>query len=104
MTHKIVSTNITFPAQIPSLSLDLKNLISKLLIKDPKFRLGYYKDAQDIKAHSWFKNTSFEDILAQKQPPPPKMDMCDSPNSSLKYQKVLKNFDKWIIGTDSRYE
>uniref|UniRef100_A0A0N4ZS67 Protein kinase domain-containing protein n=1 Tax=Parastrongyloides trichosuri TaxID=131310 RepID=A0A0N4ZS67_PARTI len=60
---------MVFPPKI--FSANAKNIISKLLIKNPKERLGCGKnDAKDIKNHPWFSTYDW-DLLLQKGIPPP---------------------------------
>lgn len=62
------------------LSDNAKDLLSKLLIKDPNKRLGGGEsDAEDIKKHPWFANISWEDIYNKTQKPPytPQLDSPD---------------------------
>lgn len=43
------------PLRIPKcLSVEAKDIIIKLLIRDPKKRLGCKEDAKEIKNHPWF--------------------------------------------------
>ena len=46
-----------------TISDDCKDLIRKLLTKNPNDRLGHENDAMDIKAHPWFKNFDWENLL-----------------------------------------
>ena len=52
----------------------LKDLIGKLLEKNPKDRLGYH-GTKEIKGHPWFKTIQWENILNKKLTAPfiPKM-------------------------------
>jgi serine/threonine protein kinase len=52
---------------------DFKKLIKRLLVKDPKKRLGYSETsdgASMIKAQKFFKNVDFDAILKKKMPAP----------------------------------
>jgi len=42
-----------------TVSDDAKDLITKLLSKDRKFRLGQKKDADEVLAHPFFKDINF---------------------------------------------
>ena len=44
------------------MSSECKDLIIKLLIKNPKQRLGS-KNSQEIQFHPWFKDINFEEIF-----------------------------------------
>jgi len=52
-----------------SFSEDLKDLLTKLLTKYPKKRLGY-KGAEEVKKHPFFKNIDWEALLNKEIPPP----------------------------------
>lgn len=53
------------------LSDSAKDLLTKLLTKDPEERLGSGEnDSQDIKNHPWFAAISWEDIYNKTQKPP----------------------------------
>ena len=48
---------------------EAKDLLAKLLVKDPKLRLGGKEgDAEDIKKHPWF--TNWDDIASKTSKPP----------------------------------
>ncbi|CAK64069.1 unnamed protein product (macronuclear) [Paramecium tetraurelia] len=61
------------PLRIPkSLSQEAKDIIIKLLIRDPKKRLGCKEDAKEIKNHPWFNDIDWQDCYNKKlQPPKP---------------------------------
>ncbi len=53
------------------LSADAKNLLIALLNRNPLKRLGAGKiDADEIKAHPWFKDINWEDAINKKLKPP----------------------------------
>jgi len=62
----------TAPLKLPMfLSADLKNLLIALLNRNPQKRLGAGKiDADEIKAHPWFKGMNWDDVLKRKLKPP----------------------------------
>lgn len=41
-----------------------------MLCRDPQKRLGYLKDAEDIKSHIWFKGINWKDVYERKLSPP----------------------------------
>ena len=47
-----------------------KDLISKLLTKDPAKRLGANDGFYDIKYHEWFKDINFSEIARQQMKAP----------------------------------
>lgn len=61
-----------------SYSNELKDLVDKLLTKDPSERIG---SAEEILAHPWFKNIDIEKLKEKKLKPP--FDL------SFKYQEDL---------------
>ncbi|CAN0248820.1 RAC-alpha serine/threonine-protein kinase-like [Petromyzon marinus] len=64
----ILMEDIRFPR---TLSNDAKALLSGLLLKDPKKRLGGGPDdAKEIMRHSFFAGTNWQDVYERKLPPP----------------------------------
>ncbi|KAJ3072055.1 Serine/threonine kinase [Podochytrium sp. JEL0797] len=50
---------------------DAVDLIQRLLCKTPEKRLGAgVSDAEEIKAHRWFRDVNWQDVLDRKNPPP----------------------------------
>ncbi|CAI2369649.1 unnamed protein product [Moneuplotes crassus] len=75
--HNIQNGELDLP---DTLSDEAKDLLSKLLTKDPDKRLGSgVNDAQDVKSHPWFANISWDDIYNKGQKPPytPQLDSED---------------------------
>lgn len=62
------TTDITWPDE--DMSDEAKDLIDKLLILDPEKR----PTPAEIKAHPFFSNIDWEQLLAQKMPFVPKLD------------------------------
>lgn len=56
--HKIVNNQLRWPDDI-NVSTDCKNLVKKLLKREPEKRLGSENGASDIKAARWFKDFNF---------------------------------------------
>ena len=84
ISHKTFEVPIKFPK---SMTKDEIDLISKLLAVNPKQRLGHgSNDADDIKAHPYFKDVDWNKYLNKEITPPfiPK----------LKNETDLKYFDK----------
>mmetsp|Transcript_22272 Transcript_22272/g.63288 ORF Transcript_22272/g.63288 Transcript_22272/m.63288 type:complete len:330 (+) Transcript_22272:102-1091(+) len=66
--QKILSGKISFPKHFDK---NGKGLVKKLLTADLGKRYGNLKNgAEDIKQHKWFKDLSWDDLLAKKLPPP----------------------------------
>ena len=62
--ESICSTEVRFPS---TLSQDANSLLSGLLVKDPKGRLGGgEEDANEIKIHPFFVNVNWQDLLEKK--------------------------------------
>jgi serine/threonine protein kinase len=69
---KIVKSSVTFPSNHPSLSVELRSLVSLLLEKNPAKRLGGGEDTSGaaIKAHFFFGDMDWEKLLKKELPPP----------------------------------
>jgi protein-serine/threonine kinase len=76
------------PLKTPNfLSENAKDLINKLLERNPLKRLGSgQKDAEEIKTHSFFQTVNWEDVLAKKIKPP-----FIPPKKTLGVPKVMAN-------------
>eukprot|EP00475_Leptophrys_vorax_P007252 TRINITY_DN14595_c0_g1_i1.p1 TRINITY_DN14595_c0_g1~~TRINITY_DN14595_c0_g1_i1.p1 ORF type:complete len:540 (+),score=170.14 TRINITY_DN14595_c0_g1_i1:58-1677(+) len=84
MYHKIVHAKLRFP---PRLSEECRDLISKLLIRDPKDRLGSSDaDIEDIKAHKFFEKIDWEALMRKE------VEATFKPNES-----ALDNFSPQFI-------
>ena len=57
------------------MSDELKDLIKKLLEKDPKQRLGCENDADDIVNHPWFADMDWEALMSRSMDSPFSPDM-----------------------------
>lgn len=49
---------------------DAKDLITKLLEKDPTKRLGFKKDAEELKRHKFFKKINWKELKNKEYPAP----------------------------------
>lgn len=58
ITRRISSGLFNFPFQ-PKVTDWAKDLIKKLLVVNPKDRLGFHKGCAEVKAHPWFKHVNF---------------------------------------------
>ena len=68
LTADLYKKKITIPEHVTP---EAKDLISQLLVPNPKNRLGYGKDgAQKIKAHSYFEGINWNDAWERKLEPP----------------------------------
>lgn len=65
--HNIEHGKLKIPS---SLSQSAKDLLVGLLQRSPHKRLGYTKGAEEIKAHPWFFDIKWDDVLLRKLRPP----------------------------------
>ncbi|KAF8319044.1 kinase-like protein [Clavulina sp. PMI_390] len=64
----ILEDDPLYPVTMPR---DAVSILQKLLTRDPNRRLGSgQNDAEDIKAHPFFKDTNFDDVFHKRIPPP----------------------------------
>jgi serine/threonine protein kinase len=48
------------------MSNNAKDLIKKLLCRDPRKRLGANKDSEEIKEHPFFEDINWQDVFNRK--------------------------------------
>ena len=65
MKDLIERSELRFPKDSKA-SKDAKDLITKLLIKNPDKRLGHNKDFEEIKNHEFFKGFDFKELINKK--------------------------------------
>ena len=63
----ILKNEVKFP-EYNSMSSSCRNLVKKLLVKDPAKRLGFKSGASEIKSHAFFKTVQW-DLLRNQKPP-----------------------------------
>ncbi|XP_019057835.1 PREDICTED: phototropin-1 isoform X2 [Tarenaya hassleriana] len=63
----VLQKDLKFPSSIPA-SLQVKQLIFRLLQRDPKKRLGCFEGANEVKKHSFFKGINWALIRCTKPP------------------------------------
>jgi len=63
----IVGQPLVFPNS-PKVSKQAKDLIARLLVKEPSGRLGAAHGADEIKAHPWFRSVDWALLLDQRPP------------------------------------
>ena len=56
--HNIINQPVEFPAS-PAASSELKDLLQRLLRRDPSQRLGTRGGAEEVKAHPWFSSVDW---------------------------------------------
>mmetsp|Transcript_7435 Transcript_7435/g.11093 ORF Transcript_7435/g.11093 Transcript_7435/m.11093 type:complete len:636 (-) Transcript_7435:401-2308(-) len=80
MFEKIMTANLSFPPQI---SLVAKDLLSRLLVRDPKDRLGSGEaDAQELKSHEFFFDVNWTELASGQLPPPWRPEVAGSLDTS----------------------
>lgn len=69
------------PLRMPSkgISEEAKDLIVKLLNRNPQKRLGYNGDAEEIKKHPFWKDIDFDEIYKKSKPGPLKIEKFNIP-------------------------
>ena len=68
MFEKIMKAELSFP---PFMSDNAKDLLSRLLIRDPKERLGSgERDANELKEHPFFQEMDWEGLASGRIMPP----------------------------------
>lgn len=68
LMNNIVTNSLRLPHHI---SEEAKDLLTKLLEKDPSKRLGNDKGSVDIKNHPWFASVDWDDVLHKRVKPYP---------------------------------
>ena len=86
---KIVENKIVFQEFF---SDELKDLLKKMLDKDPKKRIGINNDKSDLKSHEFFKEINWEELGKKKINPPVDMErVIDEYN--LKEKVLFNDYD-----------
>jgi len=87
------------PLKLPKvLSEEAKSLITGLLKRDRTRRLGAHGDADELKAHPWFKGINWDDVFSRKlKPPIPEKKKIPTTNSKIN-DKLSENQPKHYIG------
>ena len=65
----IIHEQLTFPDHV-ELSAEIKSLLSGLLNKNPKLRLGSMKGLKEVLFHPWIGRINSEHVLSKKLAPP----------------------------------
>ena len=91
MFVKIIKEDFKFPPEVP-VSDDCKDLIRKLLTKNPDHRLGTQKDAEMIKDHPWFSDMDF-DMLCKYELIAPYIPTIDSKYDTHHFDKAFTTED-----------
>ena len=86
MYQNIIENKLVFHEYF---SDEFKDLLSKLLDKDPKKRIGINNDKSDLKSHKFFEDINWEDLAMKKISPP--LDLVDVKKEYNLYEKVNFN-------------
>ena len=86
MYEKTLKEELVFKSGV-EISMECRNLISRLLCKSVENRLGTKGDYKEIKEHPWFSGINFENLYQKKIKPPFKPDL----------EQWEKNFDDEFI-------
>jgi serine/threonine protein kinase len=89
--HNIKYATLSFPKTRNKVSLQAKNIISKLMNRNPNKRLGSgYLDSAEIKSHQFFAGIDFKKIKLKQFIPPRVKDATSFKNdNSLKIPKII---------------
>ena len=87
---------MTFPSHAV-LSDELKDLLLRLLCKDPESRLGVENGLQDILSHPWFGKVSLKKISEKKIKPPFEIDCLRLNIEEQDFQEGEEDFKKLIL-------
>eukprot|EP00184_Porphyridium_aerugineum_P004153 CAMPEP_0184695370 /NCGR_PEP_ID=MMETSP0313-20130426/3021_1 /TAXON_ID=2792 /ORGANISM="Porphyridium aerugineum, Strain SAG 1380-2" /LENGTH=631 /DNA_ID=CAMNT_0027153807 /DNA_START=343 /DNA_END=2238 /DNA_ORIENTATION=- len=88
--HNITHDNIHWPLDV-HVSTECKQLVRKLLIRDPERRLGSHSGASEIKREKWFAGLNFSLIRNETPPILPRM---KDPYDMSQYEGALNAFDE----------
>lgn len=91
---RIIKAQYKFPKNFPPFA---KDLIKKLLVKDPKKRLGARKDGVNkLKSHSFFSQTNWEELENKKVTPPflPQLNSLTDTKYFSKYKILNDDLDE----------
>ena len=83
MYQNIIENKLVFHEYF---SEEFKDLLSKLLDKDPKKRIGINNDKSDLKSHKFFDDINWEDLAMKKISPP--LDLVNVKKEYNLYEKV----------------
>jgi len=101
ISRRILKIQPPLPSE---LSLDVRDFISRLLVKDPRQRLGGgTSDEQELKEHSFFKDLNWDDLAAKKIPAPfvPRINNeLDTSNFSEEFTTMIPQDSPAIVPPD----
>ena len=93
--EQIVKLDVRFP-KISSVSSSVKDLIKKLLNKNPSNRIGHSKGFDEIKKHDFFKGFNFDNLINKKitaKYKPTNIDIIKNkePNIEVSYDDLINS-------------
>ncbi len=93
--EQIVRFDVRFP-KISNVSNSAKDLIKKLLNKNPLSRLGHSKGFEEIQKHDFFKGFNFDNLINKKIEPkykPTNIDIINNkePNIEVSYDDLINS-------------
>jgi serine/threonine protein kinase len=96
MKEIITKNEIIFP-ETPTISQNLQDLLSKLLNKNYKDRLGHQNGFEDIKKHIFFKGSDFDKLLEKKLKAPykPSIGNILEGNKQLEEKFIYEDLKKY---------
>nr|XP_053639743.1 ribosomal protein S6 kinase alpha-5-like isoform X1 [Cherax quadricarinatus] len=101
ISRRILKTQPPLPSE---LSPEVRDFISRLLVKDPRQRLGGGPlDAKEIKEHAFFRNLNWDDLAQKKVPAPfvPRIsDELDVSNFSEEFTAMVPQDSPAIVPPD----
>ena len=72
MFKNITTNELDFPSpEDVQLSPYCRDLLTKLLVKEPSKRLGHICGIRDIKSHPFFHDVDWKKVSQRSVPPPP---------------------------------
>ena len=93
---------ISKPVPLPYyLSANAKSLLNALFKIDPKERLGYEGDAEEIKQHPFFADINFSDLLAKKIAPPIVFREQEPKEDIFLNSGGFENWNSWHLNVES---
>lgn len=87
LKEKIKTAQIKFPVQF-EVSDPLRDLIGRLLAKDPRLRLGDVRDGSAVKEHKWFEGFEWKKLIDRKLTAPI--------IPEIEHATDVRNFDSWV--------
>ncbi|CAL4143131.1 unnamed protein product, partial [Meganyctiphanes norvegica] len=101
ISRRILKIQPPLPSE---LTLDVRDFISRLLVKDPRQRLGGGpRDAQELKEHPFFKDLNWDDLATKKIPAPfvPRIsNELDTSNFSEEFTTMIPQDSPAIVPPD----